>query len=106
MVEMNCPIVEVFPTKLGLVPLDFFSFKETGTFVGIKIGDLFMVWEGDDKFFMAEFDLFVDIPPMVPWSFAIDNGVDPMGKEVMFSRNIGAEIVFELGVEMIFFLGG
>ena len=85
MVEMNCPIVEVFPTELGLVPLDFFSFKETGTFVGIEIGDLFVVWEGVDKFLMTEFDLFVDIPPMVSWSFAIDNEVKPMGKEVMFS---------------------
>ena len=85
MVEMNCPIVEVFPTELGLVPLDFFSFKETGPFVGVKIGDLFVVWEGGDEFFVTEFDLFVDIPPMVPRSFAIDNEVKPMGKEVTFS---------------------
>ena len=82
---MNCPIVEVFPTELGLVPLDFFSFKETGTFVGVKIGDLFVVWEGDNEFFVTEFDLFVDIPPMMSWSFAVDNRVEPMGKEVMFS---------------------
>ena len=85
MVEMNCPIVEVFPTELVLVPLDFFSFKETGAFVGVKIGDLLVVWEGGDKFLVIEFDLFVDIPPMVPWSFAIDNEVKPMGKEVTFS---------------------
>ena len=82
---MNCPIVEVFPTELGLVPLDFFSFKETGAFVGVKVGNLFVVWESDDEFFVTEFDLFVDIPPMVSWSFAIDNGVEPMGKEVTFS---------------------
>ena len=82
---MNCPIVEVFPTELGLVPLDFFSFKETGTFMGVKIGDLFVVWESDDKFLVTEFGLFVDIPPMVSWSFAIDNEVEPMGKEVTFS---------------------
>ena len=103
---MNCPIVEVFPTELGLIPLDFFSFKETGAFVGVKIGDLFVVWEGDDEFFVTEFDLIVDIPPMVSWSFAIDNEVKPMGKEVMFSQNVGTEIVFELGIEMIFFLDG
>ena len=42
---MNCPIVEVFPMELGLVPLDFFSFKETGTFVGIEMGDSFVVRE-------------------------------------------------------------
>jgi hypothetical protein len=82
---MNCPIVEVFPTELGLVPLDFFSFKETSAFMGVKIGDLFVVWESDDKFFVTEFGLFVDIPPMVSWPFAIDNGVEPMGKEVTFS---------------------
>ena len=105
MVEMNCPIVEVFPPELGLVPLDFFSFEETGTFVGVKIGDLFVVWEGGDEFFVTEFNLFVDIPPMVSWSFAIDNEVKPMGKEVTFSQNVGTDIVFELGVEVIFFLG-
>ena len=82
---MNCPIVEVFPMELGLIPLDFFSFKETGTFVGIKIGDLFVVREGGDEFLVTEFDLFVDIPPMVSWPFAIDNEVEPMGKEVTFS---------------------
>ena len=102
---MNCLIVEVFPTELGLVPLDFFSFKETGTFMGIKIGDLLVVWEGNDEFFVTKFDLIVDIPPMVSWSFAIDNGIEPMGKEVTFSRYVGAEMVFELGVEVIFFLG-
>ena len=42
---------------------------------------------------------------MVSWSFTIDNEVEPMGKEVMFSRNVGTEIDFELGVEVIFFLG-
>ena len=82
---MNCPIVEVFPTELGLVPLDFFSFKETGTLMGVKIGDLFVVWERDDEFFVTEFDLVVDMPPMVSWPFAIDNRVEPMGKEVTFS---------------------
>ena len=82
---MNCPIVEVFPTELGLVPLDFFSFKETGTFVGVKIGNLFVVWEGNNEFFVAEFGLFVDIPPMVSWPFTIDNGVEPISKEVTFS---------------------
>ena len=82
---MNCPIVEVFPMELGLVPLDLFSFKETGAFVGVKIGDLFVVQEGGNEFFVTEFDLFVDIPPMVSWSFAIDNEVKPMGKEVTFS---------------------
>ena len=83
--KMNCPIVEVFPPELGLIPLDFFSFKETSSFVGIKIGDLFVVWEGGDKFFVTELNLFVDIPPMVSWSFTIDNEVEPMGKEVTFS---------------------
>ena len=85
MFEMNCLIVEVFPTELGLVPLDFFSFKETGAFVGVKIGNLFVVWVGDDELFVTEFDLIVDIPPMVSWPFAIDNGVEPMGKEVTLS---------------------
>ena len=82
---MNCPIVEVFPAELGLIPLDFFSFKETGTFVGVEIGDLLVVWEGDNEFFVTEFDLFVDMPPMVSWPFAINNRVEPMSKEVTFS---------------------
>ena len=101
---MNCPIVEVFPTELGLVPLDFFSFKETGTLVGVKISDPFVVREGVDESLMTEFDLFVDIPPMMSRSFAIDNEVEPMGKEVTFSQNVGAEVVFELGIEVVFFL--
>ena len=91
--------------ELGLVPLDFFSFKETGAFVGVEVGDLFVVREGGDKVVMAELDLIIDMFPMMSQSFAIDNKLEPVSKEEMFSLDVGAKVVLELGIEVIFFLG-
>ena len=54
---------------------------------------------------MADFDLVVDMFPMMSWSFAIDNELEPVRKQEMVAGDVGTKVVFELGVEMIFFLG-
>jgi len=104
-VEVDCPIVEVYPIVSVVVPLDCFPFEGTGAFLGVKVVDPSVVGEGVGELLWVDPFLRVDITPPMSGSWGVDSFVDPKGKDVTFSFDFRAEMFFKLGVDKSFFFG-
>jgi hypothetical protein len=101
LVEMNPPIVEIYPSELVIIPLNVFVFVAACASMDVQSLDMIVI--GECPFEIVVYDGFftVEISPRMSGATRPEGLIEPMGKDVMSTVIWGEVGVLELNEEMV-----